>query len=82
MIDIRGPVEVAGWLAVLTPGPLTGCLACRTSTLWSHPIYGGVHPQCIAAALLILDDGGAAPVVRASTQRPRRMGAYSRRGLA
>ena len=79
MIDIRGPIEVAEWLAVLTPGPLGGCLACRTSTMWHHPTAGPVHPQCIATALAVLDDGGAAPVVRVPSAAPRNRGAYSRR---
>jgi hypothetical protein len=47
--------------------------------MWHHPTAGPVHPQCIATALAVLDDGGGAPVVRKSATVPRNRGAYSRR---
>ena len=76
---IDGPIEVALWLAVLQrPGPLFGCLACRTSTVWWHPTHGGVHPRCIPRAMVLVagDDEGGTP----RRSRSRLSGAYARHG--
>lgn len=80
MIEIiSGPAEAALWLAVLTPGALGGCMVCRGSSVWHHPVHGPLHPRCVARAMTVLDDGAKESTV--STAPTRHRGAYSRRGF-
>ncbi|MGH3986430.1 MAG: hypothetical protein ACRDTZ_03820 [Pseudonocardiaceae bacterium] len=54
---------------------LTGCVVCRASTAWAHPVAGGLHPGCVAPALAagLLDEAAAPPVAVVAR------GAYARR---
>lgn len=78
-VDVTGSLEVIGWLAVLeAPGPLFGCGVCQSSTVWRHPVYGGVHPRCVPRAMVAVHGDGCGGEVRVPSVRRR--GAYARHG--
>jgi len=79
VITVSGSLEVLLWLAVLERGSLYGCISCRSSTVWRHPVYGGVHPWCVESAMRRIGDLDGEPTVAAAPRVAGRRGAFSRR---